>query len=355
MIPYVEIIGKYTLKSFAVVEPSQSWFELSYYDIGEFEVYAPATFNNLNALVMGNYIKIPNKPYLWIIKSVNYTFNSEGARMIDVKGFEAKWILHQRIILAPIQLNADLATAVYNLLQNNLGSNAASVRQILGFNVIQPTYSITIDDTQAPRQDLCDFVLALLKSNKCGSYATYENGQITWRSIKGIDRSASILFSQSMDNLINSEYYQNSENKKTFCRVVSTFSEKTNNQNINVEYIQDYNSGGTNIDRHEMIVNSNLSTKLEDGTEISPASATYQSMQQQEGKNQLAEKYIEIEFNAEIDLQYSNYKFETDFFIGDLVKVRDEFFNYEADVRILKYTFKQDETGYGEEAEYGTE
>ena len=78
-------------------------------------------------------------------------------------------------------------------------------------------------------------------------------------------------------------------------------------------------------------------------------------MQQQEGKNQLAEKYVEVEFNAEIDLEYSNYEFETDFFIGDWVMVRDEYFNYEEKVRILKYTFKQDATGYGEEAEYGIE
>ena len=216
---------------------------------------------------------------------------------------------------------------------------------------MQPDYSITIDDTQATRQDLSDFVLALLKANGCGSYTTYENGNITWYSIEGVDRSNSIVFSQSMDNLISSEYYQNSENKKTFCRVVSKFSQ--NNQDV--EYAQDYNQGATNIDRLEMVVESNLSTKLEDGTEISPSSATYKTMQQQEGKNQLAEKYVEVQFNAEIDLQYSNYEFEKDFFIGDWVKVRDEYFNYEADVRILKYTFKQDATGYGEEAEYGTE
>ena len=191
----------------------------------------------------------------------------------------------------------------------------------------------------------------MLKANGCGSYTTLENNQITYRAIQGVDRSNSILFSQSMDNLITSEYYQNSENKKTFCRVVSKFSE--NNQDV--EYAQDYNQGATNIDRIEMVVESNLSTKLEDGTEILPSSATYQTMQQQEGKNQLAEKYVEIQFNAEIDLQYSNYQFETDFFIGDKVKVRDEYFNYEEVVRILKYTFKQDSTGYGEEAEYGIE
>lgn len=351
MIPYVEVIGKYTLKSFAMVEPSECWFELSYYDIGEFEVYAPATSNNLQALKMGNYIKIPNKPYLWIIKSVQYTFNSEGARMIDVKGFEAKWLLHTRCILNPYQLESNLATAVYNLVYNNLGLGALSYRKIVGVNVIQPTFNITIEQTQATREDIADFLLALLKANKCGCYTTFENGQITFRVIQGVDRTSSVLFAQSMDNLISSEYFENSENKKTFCRVVSKFSE--NNQDV--EYAQDYDTGATNIDRLEMVVESNLSTKLEDGTEILPSSDTYKTMQQQEGKNQLAERYIDTQFNAELDLQYSNYEFEQDFFIGDLVKVMDEYFNYEATPRILKYTFKQDETGYGEFADYGNE
>ena len=351
MIPYVEVIGKYTLKPFAVVEPSQCWFELSYYDIGEFEVYASATPNNLQALKMGNYIKIPNKPYLWIIKSVQYTFNSEGARMIDVKGFEAKWLLHTRCILNPYQLETNLAAAVYNLIYNNLGLGALSYRKIVGVNVIQPTFNITIEQTQAPRQDIAEFLLPLLKANQCGCYTTFENGQITFRFIQGVDKTSSVLFAQSMDNLISSEYFENSENKKTFCRVVSKFSE--NNQDV--EYAQDYNLGATNIDRLEMVVESNISTKLEDGTEILPSSDTYKTMQQQEGKNQLAERYIDTQFNAQLDLQYSNYEFERDFFIGDLVNVRDEYFGYEAEPRILKYTFKQDETGYGEEADYGNE
>lgn len=351
MIPYVEVIGKYTLKSFAIVEPSECWFELSYYNIGEFEVYAPATTSNLSALKMGNYIKIPNKPYLWIIKSVQYTFNSEGAKMIDVKGFEAKWLLHTRVILNPYQLETNLATAVKNLLLNNLGANALSYRKIVGFNVITPDFSITIDQTQAPREDIADFLLALLKANQCGCYTTFENGQIIFRAIQGTDRTSTVLFAQSMDNLISSEYFENSENKKTFCRVVSKFSQ--NNQDV--EYMQDYNQGATNIDRLEMVVESNLSTKLEDGTEILPSSNTYKTMQQQEGKNQLAERYIDVQFSAELDLQYSNYQFERDFFIGDMVKVRDEYFGYEASTRILKYTFKQDATGYGEQAEYGNE
>lgn len=360
MIPYVEVIGKYNLKSFAVVEPSQCWFELSYYDIGQFEVYAVATDNNINALKKGNYIKIPNQPYIWVIKSVDYSFNSEGARMIDVKGFEAKWLVSQRIILQPTSIETDLATAFYNLILKNLGLNALSYRKIQGLNVRMPSFSITIDQTQAARGDLWEFVQALLKANKCGCYMTYENGQLYIQAIQGKDKSASIIFSQSMDNLITSDYYENSEEYKTFVRVVSTFNE--NDQDV--DYVQDYDTGKQNIDRYEMLLASNISTKYTDANgneqEVSPSSSTYKSWQRQEGKNALSEKIILKEFNGEIDLQNSLYRFSVEnddnsFFIGDLLLVRDEFFGYEAPARVIKYTFKQDENGYGEEAEYQTQ
>ena len=365
MIPYVEVIGKYNLKSFAVVEPSQCWFELSYYDIGEFEVYAPATESNLSALKKGNYIKIPNQPYIWVIKSVNYSFNSEGARMIDVKGFEAKWILNQRIILQPTSISTDLATAVYNLVIKNCGVNALSYRKIVGLNVRMPSFSITIDQTQAPRGNLWEFIQSLLKANNCGCYMTYENEQLYFQAIQGQDKSSSIIFSQSMDNLITSDYFENSEEYKTFCRVVSTFSKEIGvagsdeKQSIDVDYIQDYDKGGSNIDRYEMLLESNLSTKYVDANgdeqEADPAGALYQSWQQQEGKNALSEQIVVTEFNGEIDLHNCQYEFATDFFIGDLLMIRDEYFGYEQATRVIKYTFKQDESGYGEEAEYGNQ
>ena len=362
MIPYVEVIGKYSLLPTSVIEPSECWFELAYYDLGEFEVYAPATSNNLSALKLGNYIKLPNKPYLWVIKSVQYTFNAEGARMIDVKGYEAKWILNQRIILSPVQIPINLANAIYRLVYNNLGAGASAPRKIEGFNVIQPTFNITIEQTQATRGNLYDFIHELLKSNSCGSYTTYENGQITYRAIQGVDRSSYMIFSQSIDNLISSDYYENSEDYKTFCWVVSKFSEENAlGENVDVYYTQLYNlpSQPRNIDRHEILLESNLSTKFTDASgneqEVSPSSALYQSWQQQEGKNKLGECIIKREFNGEIDLHTCQYEFGTDFFIGDLIKVRDEYFGYEQSTRVLKYRFKQDSSGYGEEVEYGNE
>lgn len=367
MIPYVEILkwnnDNSLLKSYAVVEPSECWFELSYYETGQFEVYAPATANNLQ-MQKGQFVKIPNKPYLWYITSVQYEFNSSGARMIDVKGFEAKWIVSKRIIRDPLELPSNLQTAMELLFDSNLGSEAIQQRQIAGLVYDFSACSGKTTDAQATRGNLYDFTLNLLKLHKVGLYSVLENGKVKVIALNGTSKN--ILFAQSMDNLISATYYTSDEKKKTNCQIVSTFSETTGSgtarTTINKEFVAYYpdeTAGATGIDRDEMTLSPNLSTKVKqpDGTEIEidPESEQFQTMQQAEGKLALAERISIVDFNAEIDLSHSQYVFAEDYFIGDLVSVRDEYFGYEASVRIHKFTFKQDSVGYSEEADYGSE
>ena len=162
-----------------------------------------------------------------------------------------------------------------------------------------------------------------------------------------------------MDNLISSDYKANSEDVKTACQVVSTFTEKDDqDENISIDYVQMFDKGATGIDRHEMTIQSNLSTKYTDDQgqeqETTPTSNLYKGWQQEEGKNKLAEQILKREFNGVIDMEHSQFEFGADFFIGDLVKVRDEHFGIEANARILKYTFKIEST-YGEVCDYQME
>lgn len=368
MIPYIEILdwnaNKTLLEPSFLIEASQSWFELSYYETGQFEIYAPATTNNLQ-LKKGQFVKIPNKPYLWFITSIQYEFNADGARMIDAKGYEAKWIVSKRIIRDPLQLPSDLKDAMTLLFNLNIGSRVnIPQRQIKGLNYDFRACEGKDTEAQATRGNLYDFASNLLKLHKIGVVSQLINGKIVYKAINGTLKD--ILFSQSMDNLISATYYTSDEEKKTNCQIVSSFSETTGTgtarttiTNEFVAYEPVESGGASGIDRAEITISPNLSTKVkqEDGTEIEidPSSQTFINMQKAEGKSALAEKISVVNFDAQIDLKYSQYIFAEDFFIGDLVNVRDEYFGYEASARILKYTFKQDASGYGEEAEYGTE
>lgn len=349
MIPYVEIKDKYNLKTVALVEPQECWFELSYQDVGAFEVFCRASQANLKALQKGRYVKLPNKRFIWVITAVRYTFTAGGARMISATGYEAKWLLHKRCILTPVELDGNITSALYGLVNHALGTGANAARKIAGFSVDTNNLPIDIYARQCPRENLLEYTNQVLKAYGCGSIVIFENGGLKYKIFKGEDKTQSVRFSESLDNLLSSEYFTDDAEIATSALVVSTVDD--------IDYTQTYDTGATGIDRAEILVESNLSTKYEDtnGTEYetTPTSALYKGWQTEEGKTELAKHIAIEEISGEIDLTNSNYIFDEDFFIGDLVRVQEDYFNFFADTIIAKYTIKQDANGYGEEAEYG--
>ena len=349
MIPYVEVIEKDTFKRCGIIEPSESWFEVSYYDTGECEVYASATKNNLNYLKKGNFLKIPNKKYVWQIVSIQYAFTAGGARVISAKGKEAKHLLFNRIIQKPIQLPTTLTNAIYKLFNKNIGSDAGDLRKINNFETQLINIDIELTDTQAPRANLGEFMTNLLKTYNLGSQVFYENGTLFYTILQGQNKTKSVRFSQSFDNLLSSTYYTSDEDVATSVLVVSTVEE--------VDYPKEHDTGAAGVDRKEILLTSNLSTKYtaDDGKEYEtqPTSATYQKWQVEEAKQELVNHTTIEEVTGEIDLTNSMYEFEKDFNVGDKITVQDEYFNFSAEKQILKYTFSQKAREYREVADFG--
>lgn len=357
MIPYVEIRDKYTYKALALIEPQECWFELSFQDVGEFEIYCKATQENLQALQKGRYVTIPNKRFIWVITAIKYTFTTSGARMISATGYEAKWLLSKRCILTPKELSGTITTAVYGLVNHALGTGAQAARKVEGFTVDTNSILIDISGTQATRGNLLKYVTALLKQYICGSIVEFVNGGLQYRIFTGEVKN-NVLFSQSLDNLLSSEYLSDDADLATYALVVSTFeTEQADGSKIDVDYTKEANNGNVGVDRAEVFLQSNLSTKYEDANgeerETTPTNSLYQGWLLAEGKTELAKHGTVQEIKGEIDLINSNYVFDVDFFVGDIVQIKDEYFNFALHTRISKYTFIQDANGYAEEAEYG--
>lgn len=368
MIPYVEVRDKYTLKAIAPVEPQECWFELGYQDACEFEVYCRASAANLRLLQNGRYVTIPNKPYIWVITAVRYTTKEDGARMISATGFEAKWLLGKRCILTPKELSGTITSACYGLVNHALGTGANAERTISDnkgnnkfFVDTNNIASVSVTGTRAPRGNLLEFVTTLLKEKDCGHIVTIANDTLLYTIYKGADKAASVKFSQSLDNLLSSEYLADDAAKASYALVVSTFDETTTVDDVEykkkVDYTQEQNNGGKGIDRAELVIESNISTKYEDANgeekETTPDSELYKGWQIAEAKAALAERTTVEEIGAQLDITNTHYAFGEHFFLGDTVGAIDEYFRFRATPQISKYTFKQDANGYGEEAEYG--
>lgn len=373
MIPYIEIIRETedgSLKTFSFIEPSECWFELSYQEVGQFELYCPATMKNLKALKKGYYVKIPNRRFGWVITSVQYEFKTEsGVRMISAKGYELKWLLKKRIIQKPILYSESLFQTIHYLVNENIGQDASEARRIPNFKSVQNYEYIFIDDTQATRGNLGEFVDTLLKAHSCGSTAFFEKSgantyEIRFEAYKGQNKANAVRFSQSFDNLLSSTYFSSDEDVATFALVVSEAEIKktVNGEEVSqdIEILKEVDKGQKGSKRSEILIESNLSTKYEDQhgeeKELDLGNGSdlfiFNMWQDEEGKNELANHTTLEEVSGEIDLQNSLYTFDEDFFLGDVVRVQDEYFDFYLDARIAKATIKQDASGYGEEVEY---
>ena len=163
-----------------------------------------------------------------------------------------------------------------------------------------------------------------------------------------------IILASSLDNLLSSEYLSDDKDVATRAIIVSKVND--------IEYTEVYDTGATGIDRATITVNSNLSTKYQDANgeekELDLTNATdlalFKSWLREEAKAELEKHKTLEEVNAEIDLTNSEYEFEKDYYLGDIVEIQEEYFNIKLKPRILKYTFSQDAKGnYTEEADYG--
>lgn len=356
MIPYLEILDKYTRLAFDVIEPSEFWCELDYYGAGEFEIYTTATERTLASLRNGNYVKIPNKRDLWVIERINPTFDAERGLMISASGRQAKAILGKRLINVQTQLATDLQTAVLTLVNKHAGALAHENRRIIGLATEAGTVSQTISETQVSYQNLLTYTDELLKAYECGAELYIDGTTLKYRIYKGEDKSDAIVFSQMHDNLLESEYVLDESNYKNHA-VVGGQGEGA--ERIITAAIR---NEGTGIDRAEVFIDAkDISNKYTDesGQEqeldltTEKGRAAYKLWLYQRGYAKLAEYERTESFRGTIDTTNNVYKLGVDYNLGDKVRVQDNRLGVYITPRVVKYTINQTTDEYTERIEYG--
>lgn len=357
MIPYVEVRLKSSRLPFSIVEPVECWFELTYYGVGEFEIYARATSATLSALKDGNYITIPNKPYIWVIETVEQRYEAGRGYMISARGRQAKAILGKRVINEITQLPNDLTSAVLGLIRKHAGKGAISARVIEGLEELSSVVVKPITETQVSYENLLDYTEELLKAYEVGAELTItEAAAFRYSIYDGADRSDTVIFSQTFDNLRSSSYTRTEQAARSYA-LIGGQGEGT--ARVLAELDADPSKRG--IDRAEIFVDAkDISSKYKDssGTEqeldLSSAAglATYRGWLTAKGQIALAENTVVETFEGEIDTEASRYKFGEDYNLGDRVRVQDDFLGVYITPRILKITMRQDRT-YSELVEYG--
>lgn len=336
-----------------IVDSYQSfiWTE-RYNSCGDFELYIPFSMDLLSYLKEGYYVRIKDSDRAMIIESLTLQTDIDNGSYLTVSGRSLESILERRIIWDQTNLDSKLQTAILKLMNENIVAPADDARRVTNL-IFQTNSDPTIDEytirAQFTGDNLYETLVSIAEAFNIGFKIIWDdNNQFIFSIYNGIDRSFNqdvntyVIFSPKYENLFSTNYRESSQNLKTTALVAGE-GEGAERKTTTVSVSED-DSG---LGRREMYVDArDISTVVPEGEEPM-TDEEYTEKLAQRGAEKLAEYIYESAFDGEVDSSTTMFKYGKDFFIGDIVQIRNEY-GMEAVARINEFIRSCDSTGYNE-------
>ena len=329
-----------------------------FYDIGQCELHIPFSLEALEVLDIDNFIYV-NSKNSFIIHTRQINLNKDGSEYIQVIGKSLLSVLDRRIIYKQIiEKNNNVNNLTTRILNENVILPTDINRKIdfvsIG-NLVEVGNNIDYQNTYG---NVLEEVLNISKTNNISFYfeLDYVNKLLKLNSFKGTDRSLNqsivspCIFSQDFENIEEQEYTNSLENYKNITLVAGA------GEGV-LRKLKEVGNG-TGLDRKELFTDSrDLSDKeqktrlVDDGNggtteesyEVDLPIEEYNKMLEQRGKEKLEEcKKVET-FESKISL-LSNFKYDEDFSIGDIVTVSNKKWNLIINTKITEVEEVWEET-----------
>jgi hypothetical protein len=371
MIEYVEIRGD-DKNIIGIVDIFKSiiWRSV-YFGVGDFEIYAPATPQNITLLKIGRYVTRPNNKEVGIIESINVSENINDGITITASGRFAKSILDRRLIYnlsgtsnkATI-LRGNVETAIRKVVNDNaIECTFDSKRNIaglaLGDEANIPLKIVDANGNDAEKQvsyeNLLSYTDGVLEEYGLASMCTLQKRLLFYTIYAGIDRSTNntdgnkpIIFSKEFDNLSASTYTYDTKTEKNVALIGGA------GEGIERFYSL-IETGKSGLQRRETWINASSISKTykdDNDEEQTYSDAQYKAMLDTKGKQDITPLVATESLNGVIDITNGNYIYGRDFALGDIVTVQDNIIGMYANVRIREALEIQDENGYAVEVIY---
>jgi hypothetical protein len=324
------------------------WAE-RYRDIGDFELHLYSTLQNRTRFKPGTLLGLLESNYVMTVETVEDSVSDEGEQILKVTGSSLEAILKSRIAIPSHGATTnwvitDVPVAVAKKVFHDICvTGSLNAKDIIPSvvegsflptdNIAEPADSITwtIEPTTVydTTKSLCDiydlgFRLILNKTNYQLYYDIYPGSDRTSQQ----STLPAVVFSPELDNLQNVTELSSTANYRTTAMVTSpSGSLLVNPVGFNPALV----SGFT------------WKTILVNASDIDEPWSTAEAKLQKRGRDELA-KYGEIwSFDGEI-AQFSKYKYNQDYYLGDLVtmQTKDGLSN---DMRVTEQIFVSDSTG----------
>ena len=327
---------------------SVMWAE-RYREPGDFEIVAPLSSGILQQLPLGTMISHTNTLEVMMVENQNIKDEEDADPIVSITGRSLELILedrilganlsHQSVILTPYLIGPTTVAAQAVQIINEHIKTPGDVNNTLAyFEAWTDIAEGTSEARTFGRENLHKVIIDLLAVDNLGIKVIRKNpwddrgnDLKTWFVIhKGVDRTASVIFSRKAGDLEGAEYFWSNRKYANSVMVVGRYV----NINVHTPGYSGYNRSTMVVDADD--IDGHLDT-VPSGSVLNDVVAAMGSR----GNAALAsQNHINL-IRADIS-EISKYHYRRDYDIGDIVTV-DGNFGEIAPMRVVEYVEIQDE------------
>ena len=186
-----------------------------YYTCGDFELCVDVNAENIGLFQQDYFIVRDDDEHVGVIEDIKIQRNEDGQEILIVNGRFLSSIIGRRIISSQTIVNGTVASCINTLLTNEIINPLISERQISNF--VLGTYSTTETmKAQYTGKNLLDTISAICEAYGIGFKTILnDDNEFEFNLFNGVDRSYDqsvnpyVIFSDTYDNLLSSEYEEN--------------------------------------------------------------------------------------------------------------------------------------------------
>lgn len=333
-----------SLDAISVVDDYESliWTD-RYQECGDFEIYTPVTSEILSVLKQDYYLINRDSEHVMIIEKLLIKTDVELGNHITITGRSLESILKRRIVWGLRSVSGTLQNGIKTLLEENVINPSDPDRRIDNFIFEESTderiTSLKID-AQYTGDEIYDVIVKLCKEHNIGFKVTLnDNKQFVFKLYAGVDRSYDqidntyVSFSPNFENIVNSNYL---ESKSALKNVTLVGGE---GEGASRRY---YTVGSTTgLNRRELFTDArDISSEVDEKV---LTEEEYNAQLAQRGNEKLSENIEVVSFEGEIEPTMM-FKYQEDFFNGDIVQIENEY-GHSTAARIIEMTISENEQG----------
>lgn len=302
-----------------------------YGDCGDFEMSILLNEEGIpDSICTGYYVSLSEDHedgYFMIIENIEIAENTEDGNTLTISGRSLEAILDYRIIWDKIIYeNKTTWYIIKDLIVKNITNPTISERKIQNFIIEDPSEDMTFSSISA-EYDEDDYLLTAVKNNCDENHHSFSvrfnisTKQFVFKVYTGEDRSYDqninpiIIFSPELDTMLSSKYLESIKNYKNVVKVINNGSNFT---------IGDA-SGINRKECKETVQNvTNVASLKAIGNIILRENDVYRLL--------------------EADVTNNLYVYGVDYFIGDIVQLRNSY-SVETKARIIEMIYSQNTSG----------